>query len=56
MSFTQRMRAIFSRDRLELPRDEIGTVLVYRTFDSISYAVVLNSLEPIEINSRVLSA
>lgn len=55
MSFRQRMRALFSRDRLQLPGDEIGTLLVYRTFDSMSYAVVLNSLEPIEINSRVLS-
>jgi len=55
MSFRQRMRALFSRDRLQLPGDEIGTLLVYRTFDSMSYAVVLSSLEPIESNSRVLS-
>lgn len=55
MSFRQRMRALFSRDRLQLPGDEIGTLLVYRTFDSMSYGVVLSSLEPIEINSRVLS-
>ena len=55
MSFSQRMRVLFSRDRLHFPGDEIGTVLVYRTFDPMNYAVVLNSLEPIEINSRVLS-
>ena len=55
MSFRQRMRSLFSRDRLELPGDEIGTILVYRTFDSMSYAVILNSLQPIELSSRVLS-
>ena len=55
MSFRQRLLSIFSRDRLELPGGEVGTLLVYRTFDSMSYAVVLNSLEPIELSARVLS-
>ena len=40
MSFSQRMRALFSRDRLQLPGYEIGTVLCYRTFYSMSYAIV----------------
>ncbi len=55
MSFRQRIRALFSNDRLELPGDEIGTVLVYRTFERMSYGVILNSVEPIELNSRLLS-
>ena len=55
MSFSQRMRALFSRDRLQLPGYEIGTVLGYRTFYSLSYAIVQKSLKPIEINTGVLS-
>lgn len=55
MSFRERMRAIFRRDRLELPGNEIGTVLVYRTFEEMSYAVILSSLEPIEVSDRVIN-
>ena len=53
MTFRQRMMAIFSRDRITLPGDDIGTLLVYKTFDRFSYAVVLSSREPIALNHRV---
>ncbi|MCG8413326.1 MAG: LysM peptidoglycan-binding domain-containing protein [Pseudomonadales bacterium] len=55
MSFRERMRAIFRGDRLALPGNETGTVLVYRTFEDMSYAVILNSLEPIELTDRVVN-
>ncbi len=55
MSFRERMASIFSRDRLELPGDEIGTILVYRTFERMSYGVILTSVEPIELNSRLIT-
>lgn len=55
MSFRERMSSIFSRNRLELPGDEIGTVLVYRTFERMSYGVILTSVEPIELNSRLIT-
>jgi len=53
MGFRQRIQAIFSRQRLNLPGNDIGTLLVYKVFDQFSYAVVLSSLEPIQLNSRV---
>ena len=53
MTFRQRMAAIFSRDRVNLPGSDIGTLLVYKTFDRFSYAVILSSREPIALNHRV---
>ena len=47
MSFRDRMRAIMNRESLTLPGGELGTLLVYRTFETMSYAVLLSSLEPI---------
>jgi len=53
MSFRQRMMAIFSRDRISTPGSDIGTLLVYKTFDQFSYALVLSSQEPIALSHRV---
>ncbi|MEX2469744.1 MAG: LysM domain-containing protein [Pseudohongiellaceae bacterium] len=53
MGFRERMRAIFSGERLSLPGDEVGTLLVYRVFDEFSYALILSSLRPIELQNRV---
>lgn len=55
MSFRERMRAIFRGDRLALPGNQTGTVLVYRTFEDMSYAVILNSIEPIELSDYVIN-
>ena len=56
MGWRERLRATFRRDSedtLELPGREIGTLLVYKTFDELSYALILSSLEPASIGSRV---
>ncbi len=55
MSFRERMRAIFRGERLQLPGDETGTLLVYRTFESMSYGVILSSLQPIELTDIVIT-
>lgn len=55
MSFRERMSSAFKRDRLELPGKEIGTILVYRTFDDLSYALILSSTEPAQLYNRVTS-
>lgn len=55
MSFRERMRAIFRGERLQLPGDETGTLLVYRTFDAMSYAVILSSLQPIELTDVIIT-
>lgn len=55
MTFQRRMQAIFRGERLSLPGSDIGTLLVYKVFDEFAYAVVLSSLEPIQLNNRVTS-
>jgi len=55
MTFRERMRAILRRDRVEIPGADLGTLLVYKTFNNLSYAVILSSLEPLQINTRVAS-
>lgn len=55
MSFRERMRSIFNPATLELPGKEIGTLLVYRTFENLSYAVILSSTEPATLYNRVAS-
>lgn len=55
MSFRERIRAIFRGERLQLPGDETGTLLIYRTFENMSYGVILSSLQPIELTDRVIT-
>lgn len=55
MSFKERMQNLFSRDRLNLPGNDIGTLLVYKTFPQLSYAVILTSTEPVELLNTVAS-
>lgn len=53
MTFRERMMSVFSRDRVTVPGSDIGTLLVYKTFDRFSYALILSSREPIALNHRV---
>ena len=55
LPFRERMHRIFNSERLQLPGNEIGPLLVYRTFEQFSYAVILSSLQPIEISNNVAS-
>jgi LysM repeat protein len=55
MPFRERMRSLFNQDRLAIPGDDIGTLLVYKTFERLSYAVILASTEPAELYNAVVS-
>lgn len=55
MPFRERMRTIFNQDRLTIPGNDVGTLLVYKTFDRLSYAVILTSTEPVELFNDVVS-
>jgi len=55
MSFRERFRTFFNQDRLNIPGKEIGTLLVYKTFEQLSYAVILTSTEPAELYNDVVS-
>lgn len=39
----------------ELPYEKVGELLIFRTFDQLSYGYILNSTIPIKIGSKVIS-
>lgn len=45
----------FNTDALEIPGKEIGTLLVYKTFERLSYAVIVSSTQPVELYNEVVS-
>ena len=55
MGFRERLRNTFRPRRLQLPEEEIGTIMVYKTFESLSYGVILTLTEPAVMNNRVVS-
>ena len=55
MTFRERLRATFGGERLQLPPKDIGTLLVYKTFEQLSYALILNSTEPVKLGNQVVS-
>ncbi len=55
MSLGERMHTIFSRDSLTMPGNDIGTLLVYKIFEKLSYAVILSSTQPVELHHEVVS-
>ncbi len=55
MPFRERMRTLFNQDRLTISGNDVGTLLVYKIFDRLSYAVILSSTEPAELFNEVVS-
>ncbi len=55
MSVGQRFQSLFRGADLQLPSSSIGLILVYRTFEQLSYAVILSAEEPIQLNNLVSS-
>ena len=55
MPFRERMRTLFNQDRLIIPGNDVGTLLVYKTFDRLSYDVILFSTEPAKLFNEVVS-
>ena len=46
--------ALFDQENLVIPGADIGTVLVYKIFDRLSYGVILTSTEPAELFDEVV--
>jgi len=53
--FAARFAAIATNEKVQLPNKEIGTLLVYRVFDRMSYGLILSSTEPTKIGDKVLN-
>ncbi len=43
----------YDGDRYEIPRMQYGTVFVFRTFDKVSYALVMNVERDVQVNDSV---
>jgi len=54
-SFFGRIFAKASNQTVEMPRQEVGTILVYRVFDHLSYGVILTSPEPARLGDMVVN-
>ncbi len=50
---TDQITDFVTNDKLQLPNREIGTLLVYKTFEKLSYGVILTITEPVGINDVV---
>lgn len=55
MPFRERMRALLNQDSLTIPGKDIGTLVVYKAFDRLSYDEILCSTEPAELFNEVVS-
>jgi hypothetical protein len=55
MQFRERMRTLFNRYRLTIPGNDVGTLLVYKTFDRLSNDVILSNTELVEPFNQVVS-
>jgi len=52
-SVLQRFGNSFSPDRLQLPADDVGTLLIYKSFERMSYGTILTLTEPVSVRSLV---
>ncbi|MEX0619545.1 MAG: LysM domain-containing protein [Pseudohongiellaceae bacterium] len=50
-----RLRSGFFGNNVQLPDKEVGTLLVYRTFEKLSYGMILEMSEPIMVGDIVAS-
>ena len=46
---------MFNQKQLQLPGKYIGTLLVYKIFEQLSYALILSSLEPAQLYNQLVS-
>ncbi len=42
-----------SRDKVQLPDEFNGRVMVFRTFDRVSYALVMEGIRPTQIGDKL---
>jgi hypothetical protein len=45
--------AVSRKEKIRLPAERYGIVFVFRVFDKVSYALVMNSTQPVNVNDVV---
>ena len=50
-----RLFAKASHETVQMPRQEVGTILIYRVFDNLSYGVIITSSEPARLGDLVFN-
>lgn len=50
-----RLFAKASNETVQMPRQEVGTILIYRVFDNLSYGVIITSSEPARLGDLVFN-
>jgi hypothetical protein len=54
-SFFGRLGASVRAEKIEMPSRNIGTLMIYRVFDRMSYGLILSSTEPSKTGDKVVS-
>jgi len=52
---SQRLAARLPGNKVELPADFVGHVMVFRTFDKVSYGLVMDGIRPVRIEDSLRS-
>jgi hypothetical protein len=44
---------VSSKEKVKLPPERYGMIFVFRVFDKVSYALVMNSTKPVNVHDVV---
>jgi hypothetical protein len=50
-----RVRDPINRDRIQLPEEEAGLLMVFRTFEKMSYGLVLDAKLPMRVGDPIVN-
>lgn len=50
---TQRLAANLDKNKVKLPDEFVGHVMIFRTFDKVSYGLVMDGIRPVHVDDRL---
>ena len=53
MRFPQRVEANLDRNKVDLPDEFAGHVMIFRTFDKVSYGLIMDGIRPVQLGDRL---
>ena len=51
--FPQRVEANLDRNKVDLPDEFAGHVMIFRTFDKVSYGLIMDGIRPVQLGDRL---